>query len=409
MLSSWQVQPTHPRYFGLFNPSVRPASIVADALVAAANPQVCLYSHAPGANEIERHVLGFIAGLFGYQLDSEGGLAHFTSGGQEANHTAVAVALTARFPSLGQGGLRSLTAQPVFYLSEEGHHSFEKVAHSTGLGRQALRFVPTDKTLKLDLKALAAMIDKDRRDGHSPFMVIGTAGTTSAGIIDPLPELAAFTRETNLWFHVDAAWGGAACISDRLRAHLRGIEKANSITCDAHKWFSVPVGAGMFFCRDRRAVQQTFSTEAAYAPEQTHDGRIYPFVTSMQWSRRFIGLKLFMMLAEHGREGIARRIGHQTAMGELLRAELRHSWWKVLNDTPLPVVCFTHPAIESGVLSASAMVEELRRRQAAWISKTRLPGGVPALRACITHYETDELDIKALVQALNEAMRAVRD
>lgn len=191
-----------------------------------------------------------------------------------------------------------------------------------------------------------------------------------------------------LWFHVDGAWGGAAALSSRLRPILAGIERADSITCDAHKWLSVPVGAGMFFCRHREAVEATFGTETAYVPDRVDDGRIYHFVTSMQWSRRFMGLKLFMMLAEHGIDGIAARIDRQTETGEYLRDQLARAGFRILNATPLPVVCFTHPSIEAGEISTEGVVTELRRKQQAWISKTLLRGKTPPLRACIANFAT---------------------
>ena len=125
-----------------------------------------------------------------------------------------------------------------------------------------------------------------------------TAGTTAAGVIDPLPELARFCRDEGLWFHVDAAWGGAAILSPNLRHHLAGIEAADSITCDAHKWFSVPMGAGMFFCRHADAVAEAFHAETTYMPGKTAGPALDPYTTSVQWSRRFIGLKLFLALAQ---------------------------------------------------------------------------------------------------------------
>src|SRR5439155_15907274 len=149
----------------------------------------------------------------------------------------VIVALTRACPSYAEGGLRALRAQPIVYLTREAHDSFTKIAHMTGLGRGALRTIATTADLKMDLGDLAHRVDEDRRCGLEPLLVVGTAGTTAAGAIDPLPALARFCRSERLWFHVDAAWGGAAILSPRLRSHLAGIGDADSITCDAHKWF----------------------------------------------------------------------------------------------------------------------------------------------------------------------------
>src|SRR5437763_106005 len=232
MLRAWQVQVTHPRYFGLFNPSVTIASVVADTLAAMYNPQLATWRTSPAANEIERHTLAWLSRKFGLPDDTA---ANFTTGGAEANLTAVVVALTRAFPEYGERGLRSVSAPPTIYLTEESHHSFNKIAHITGLGRSALRLVATDGNLRMDLEDLARRVAADRAEGSAPLMVVGTAGTTGAGAIDPLAALGDFCRSEKLWFHVDAAWGGAAILSPTLGRHLTGIEAADSITCDAHK------------------------------------------------------------------------------------------------------------------------------------------------------------------------------
>src|SRR5436853_2422047 len=266
MLRTWQVHVTHPRYFGLFNPSVTTASVVADTLVAMYNPQLATWRTSPAANEIERHTLAWLASRFGLPADTA---AHFTTGGAEANLSAVVVALTRAFPQYGDGGLRSLSAPPAIYVTREAHDSFNKIAHMTGIGRRALRTISTDHDLKMDPADLAKRVAEDRRTGLAAFIVVGTAGTTAAGAIDPLPELARFCRTEDLWFHVDAAWGGAAILSPRLRGHLAGIDAADSITCDAHKWLSVPMGAGMFFCRHPGVVREAFRAQTAYMPAKT--------------------------------------------------------------------------------------------------------------------------------------------
>src|SRR5262249_8183342 len=150
----------------------------------------------------------------------------------------------------------------------------------------ALHVVPVDDNLRMDVAALAARVDTDRRNGLMPVMVVGTAGTTGAGAIDPLPQLAEFCRSERLWFHVDAAWGGAAILSARLAGCLSGIEHADSITCDAHKWFSVPMGAGMFFCRHPQLTQEAFRAETSYMPARAGSAARDPYTSSVQWSRR---------------------------------------------------------------------------------------------------------------------------
>jgi len=397
MLRQWTEHASHPMHFGLFRPNVDEASVIADALVALYDPNLATWDFAPAANEIERHTLAAIAARFGLELESSA--SHFTSGGQEANHTAVLVALTKHFPTVATCGLRALAAQPVFYVSEEAHHSLDKVAGSTGLGRDAVRWIPAGRDLRMDVEALRKRIDRDRVDGLQPFMVVSTAGTTNAGVIDPLKEIGDVAAQNGLWHHVDAAWGGAAALSDRLRPALAGIESADSITCDAHKWISVPVGAGMFFCRHPDAVGAAFATDTPYVPERTA-GRVYPFMTSMQWSRRFIGFKLFLMLAARGLPEVARRIEHQTEMGDYLRASLRERGWIIQNDTPLPVVCFTHDDLQGSREAGDAISRNLRKQGEAWISTTVLRGRHSALRACVTNFSTEREHVDRLVTLL---------
>lgn len=394
MLRNWDVQVTHPRYLGLFNPSVTPPSILADTLVAMYNPQLASWRTSPAANEIERHTLAWLAAKFDLPAETS---ATFTTGGAEGNLSAVIVALTRAFPEYGDGGLRHLEATPALYVTGEAHHSFIKSAHMTGLGRRAVREVPTDSEGKLNLDALQQQIAEDRRNGMAPFMVVGSCGTTAAGIIDPLPDLARFCRSENLWFHVDAAWGGAAIISPKLRGHLAGIEAADSITCDAHKWFSVPMGAGMFFCRYPDALRAAFHTDASFMPGKPSDPVADSYTISAQWSRRFIGLKLFMALAHYGERGYAGMIEHQAEMGEVLRRLLQGSGWRIVNNTPLPLVCFTRDGLDT-----AAFLAALYQRQIAWMSEVRLGGGPPVLRACITSYRTKEQDLEWVVEEMSQ-------
>jgi len=392
MLRAWQVQVTHPRYFGLFNPSVTLASVVADTLVAMYNPQLANWRTSPVGNEIEKHTLGWLAAKFGLPADTS---TSFTSGGSEANLSAVVVALTKAFPEYGVNGLRGLITEPTIYVTEETHYSFNKIAHMTGLGRKALRKVATDRHLKLDLRDLERQVAEDRKNGYAPFMVVGAAGTTAAGVIDPLPEIGCFCRETGLWFHVDAAWGGSAIISPSLGQHLAGIEGADSITCDAHKWLSVPMGAGMFFCRHPETVGEAFRAEVSYMPKKT-DGAVQdPYTTSAQWSRRFIGLKLFVALAQYGESGYVEMIEHQARMGHVLRDALECSGWRIVNNTPFPLVCFTRERLD-----ITNFLAVLREQQIVWMSEAQLRG-TPVLRACITSFRTTEAEIHWIVNEMN--------
>ncbi len=397
MLRTWQVQVTHPRYLGLFNPAVTLPSVIGETLAAMYNSQLANWRTSPAGNEIERHTLGWLAAKFGLPENS---IATFTSGGSEANFSAVTVALSHAFPHYGEHGIGGLPARPALYLTGEAHHGFNKIAHMTGIGRRAIRPVPTDARLKLDLDGLRRQVHQDREDGWAPFMVVGTAGTTAAGVIDPLPEIADFCREEGLWFHADAAWGGAAILSPELKQHLAGIERADSITWDAHKWLSVPMGCGMFFCRHRESVARAFHADVTYMSGKQSGPVFDPLTNSAQWSRRFIGLKLFLALANLGESGYAAMIEHQVRMGHVLRQELKATGWQIINDTPLPLVCFTREHLDT-----TAFVAALHRQQIVWMSEAHIDGA-PVLRACISNFRTTEADIHDIVDAMNALFQA---
>lgn len=402
LLARWNVHVTHPRYFGLFNPSVVPAAVAAESLAAVVNPQMAVWSHSPAANEIERHTLRALARIAGFDADATS--AHFTTGGMESNLTAVVAALAHRFPEFREGGVRALPAQPVLYVSEEGHHSFVKAAQVTGLGHAAARMLPVGDDLRLAPETLRRAIAEDRAAGRAPLLAVATAGTTSAGVVDPLPAIADICAAKSLWFHVDAAWGGGALMSRTLRPLLAGIERADSVTWDAHKWLSVPYAAGMFFTRHRDALLAAFDVASGYMPEPREGADDFHRV-SLQWTRRTLGLKVFAALATCGFSGYETMVDRQTAMGESLRAKLVESGWTLVNATPLPVVCFTHREIAAGRVTSRKVAGTVVRGGRAWISPVKLASRPPCLRACITSYHTTEDDLDVLVAALGDALR----
>lgn len=399
-MESGTLQVTHPRYFGLFNPSVHASSIVADALVALYNPQMGGWSHAPAANEIEQWTLRALGETLGWQGEFA---THFTSGGSEANHTAVLAALADRAPGYTNGGTAALTRPPRIYVSTESHHSFVKIARACGLGEQALAHTSTDSSYRMRPDALLAEIERDEALGFSPLMVVATAGTTGSGAIDPIPEIAEITSERNIWLHVDAAWGGSAALVPRLKPYLAGIELADSVTWDAHKWLSVAMGAGMFFCKHRHALKAMFEISTGYVPP-TVEGGVDLYKEGLQWSRRFIGLKLFFALAEHGMDGLARIVERQANIADKLRERLRAAQWRVLNDSVLPLVCFTHEAIDGTSLTTQQVVERVLARGRCWISHVTLPHDKAALRACITSFDTTEEDLDVLMEDLGSVV-----
>jgi glutamate/tyrosine decarboxylase-like PLP-dependent enzyme len=402
MMREWNIQMTHPRYFGLFNPATTLISVIADTLVALYNPQLAAWSHAPAANEIERHTLHYIASKIGFPL--EGLLANFTSGGSEANFTAMLGALTYKFPQYLSQGLINLGTQPVFYVSEFAHNSFDKICKNVGIGLQSMRVISVNDSLQMDTKALQQQIEKDKHNGCTPFMIVGTAGTTSAGIIDPLGELASISKSNNIWYHVDAAWAGAIVFSETLVQLIEGIEKADSVTMDAHKWFSVPFGAGMFFSRHIQVMLDAFSVRADYMPKSQTE-TLDPYTSTIQWTRRFMGLKLFMTLAESGQPAFAQLLEEQVALGNYLRARLTEHGWTIVNKTPLPVICFTHPLIEKGLIRIEEILQQLYQGGQVWISVVTLNNNQKAFRACITHYKSAQPDLDFLVTELESILR----
>ena len=398
-----QVHTAHPGYFGLFNPAPSQMSIVADALVASFNPQLAAWSHSPFAVEIERHLVRSFGSRFGYGIEETDGT--LATGGAEANMTALLVALQHRWPEAAEHGVRLLPGQPTIYVSGEGHHSFVKAARAGGLGEAALREIPVTPQLVMDTDSLRAQIGRDKATGREPFLLVATAGTTGAGAVDPLGELADIANAERLWFHVDAAWGGAAAFSPQLAPAVQGIERADSITFDAHKWLSVSMGAGVFLTRHKDILSRTFGTQTAYMPREgqglpTTD----PFTHSIQWSRRFAGLKVFLSLAVAGWDGYARVLEHQAEMGALLRNKLVAGGWCIANETILPVVCFNNAECDLPLDACQKIVDAVIRSGKAWVSTILLgPAKRPAIRACITNFRTGPQHTDLLVEQLNRA------
>lgn len=400
-LTRHQVHAPHPAYYGLFNPAPTTMGIAGDLLAAAFNPQLATWSHSPFAVQVEQHLVKTFAEYFGYNRSRADGT--FTSGGAEANATALFAALNYHFPQLRLKGLRSLPAQPVFYVAAEAHHSLVKAAICAGLGLGAVREIPADDDLRMDVDSLVKAIKEDKQKGCAPFMIVATAGSTNAGVIDPIPEIAQVAAGHHLWLHLDAAWGGACVFVPELKELLAGAQDADSITFDCHKWLSVPMGAGMFLTKHGDVLERTFKVSADYMPKGEGDrGASDPYAHSLQWSRRFIGLKVFLSLLVAGVGGYADAIRHQVKIGEHLRDSLSKAGWQVVNKTPLPLVCFVDRQSSDG--PDAAHLEEICRQVVssgtAWISTTRISNGRTVLRACITNYRTGPEHIAALIDAL---------
>ncbi len=404
-MEKYTVHTPHPMYYGLFNPRAGFAGIVADLVTAVFNPQLAAWSHSPYASEVEKYMVEFFGSLFGYGTDNTDGA--FASGGAEANFTAILCALNHAFPETGTGGVAAIGKPPVIYCSAETHHSIQKGARMAGLGSGAVRLVEVDRQLRMKPGHLERMVAKDQKAGFAPFMVVATAGTTGTGSIDPLEETGRICRDHGLWYHVDAAYGGAVILDRDMKRWLGGIELSDSLIVDLHKWFSVPMAASLFLTRDPQVMYRTFDIRTGYMPGDARDLPVTdPFAHTFQWSRRFIGLKIYMSLLMYGTEGYARVIKKQVETGNRLRELLRENGWKILNNTPLPVVCFTDESSDGDPGFTRAVCDRVVRSGQAWISVYPVHG-VQALRACITNYNTDQQHLCELVELLGKARKQI--
>jgi glutamate/tyrosine decarboxylase-like PLP-dependent enzyme len=402
-----QLHAAHPGYFGLFVPAPAAIGVVAEALAAGFNPQLASWSHAPFGVEAERWVIRVVAQRLGFP--DEGVEGTVTTGGSEANLTSLLVALHHFHPRVAAEGLNGLASWPCLYVSTEAHHSWHKAARIAGLGDRAVRSVACDRDFRMDVSALRSMLAEDRRRGLSPFMVVATVGTTACGAIDPLRELRSVADSDDLWLHADAAWGGAAALSETYRHVVAGLSDADSVTLDAHKWLSVPMGAGLYLSRHPGGLGTVFATKPQYLPSPSADTSVpEPYQESIQWSRRFSGLKILLLLMTAGWAGVTDAIDSCFVLGQRLRAALHRRAWLVVNQTPLPVFCFRDDIVrEVSPGHHAAIVDHVNRRGRSWISTVDLGRVGDVIRVCVCNYRTTPGDIDMLIEELEEARRLV--
>ncbi len=343
------MQVPSPRYFGQFNPTPLPIGVWADALASALNQNAGAWRNGPTSAMIEARVLRWLCGLVGYGPGSFGVLA---SGGTEANLIALKCARDRAQPSeVGQAflpvplnGLRAASGNFTVYASEQAHFSIERSVDILGLGRNSLRKIPTDDGFHVRTDALQKQIEADVGAGATPCCVIGIAGATSTGVIDPLRELAAIARANNCWYHVDAAYGGTLAFSEKHRGKLAGLELADSITFDPHKWMFVPFSCGALLVRDGgRILRDSFDITPEYLNEDRGgaDVEFDFFRYGQMGTRRFISLKLWMALKFMGREGYAAVIERQIELTEYLASRIDESAdFKRAGPVETAVCCF---------------------------------------------------------------------
>ncbi len=390
------------RYFGLMNPTPTYMGVLGEALAAALNPQLATLARSQLASKIELQTVQWIGSRVGWN-DSFSGT--FTSGGNEANFSGLALALADKFPNAVEDGIASIGAQPVAYASEESHHSLDKSAGLLGIGRKALRRIPVNDSLRLDVKLLKKAVVEDIRGGKKPFCVIATAGTTNSGMVDDLVAISEVCREHGLWLHVDGAYGASVIFSDAHRGLVHGIELADSITVDPHKWLAVPFAAGLILTNHPEVMERAFSVAAPYMPKA--GGATLPDNAriSTQWTRRMNSLKLWLTLRVHGRKAYEELIDRQLQLAHHFADWVRTSTHYDLVVSPtLPIVTFQWKASQLGSRELSdvhaEIVEEMTRDGRLWISDT-LVRGQSALRMMVISYLTEERHLRDLEEGLN--------
>jgi len=390
-------------YFGLMNPAPAYVAVLAEALVAALNPQLATMARSQLASKIEAQTVRWIGERFGWQQPFDG---TFTSGGNEANFSGLALALTHHFPSAIEEGIASIGTQPIVYASEESHHSLDKSVGLLGLGRQALRRIPVTDRIQIDLDALQRSIRHDRAAGRKPFCVVATAGTTNSGAIDDIAAIATICQSEDLWLHLDGAYGAAAAFSDKHRQLLVGIEHCDSVTIDPHKWLAMPFAAGVILTRHPQVLQQAFGVTTPYMPRTAPNLPLDNFKISTQWTRRMNSLKLWLTLKLHGRLAYEQHIDRQMTLASGFADWVTASGtFELTAPRAVPIVNFR--LRDSGSAEQLArrhveLVELVTRDGQRWISETRVRGQ-SVLRMMVISYLTGERQLTALQDALQQS------
>jgi len=391
----------HPGFLAYISGSGTIPGAAADLLAAGLNPNVGGWSLSGGATELELHLMRWIAARFGLP---EGASGLMTSGGATSNFTALKAARDAHAPGNvradGVDGMRL-----VLYASEEAHATIAEAADMLGLGERAVRSIPTDDAFRMRVDELERALADDLAAGMRPFCVVATAGTTATGAIDPLAAIADTCERHNLWLHVDAAYGGAAAFAPELRGLLDGIERADTISFDPHKWLYTPQSSACLLARDPGRLRAAFSIDAAYVREDAElSGRgINIGELGPQWSRAFIALKVWMSLAAHGTDAYARRIAHDVELARYLDERVReHADLEPTCPVTLSIACFRYaPAgVDDATLDAlnERLMIEIRRDGRTCPSNAVLRGRY-SLRACFANHRTEAEVVDALVDA----------
>ena len=392
-------------YFGLMNPTPTFTGVMAEAIVAALNPQLATTARSQLAIRIEDETIRWIGERFSWQQPFDG---TFTSGGNEANFSALAMALATHFPGVSEDGVASIGAQPIIYASAEAHHSLDKSVGLLGLGRKALHRVPLNERFAMDVAELEHAIAADRRAGRKPFCVVATAGTTNSGIIDDIATIADLCQREGLWLHLDGAYGAAVTFSDTYRHLVRGIERCDSVTIDPHKWLAVPFVAGVVLTRHPRAMQAAFGVTTPYMPKPVADVPPDNFKVSMQWTRRMNSMKLWLTLQIHGRAAYEHFIDNQMKMArDFVQWVESSEHFELATPQTLPILNIRLKDAGEGEQLMRAhidLVERVTQDGRFWISETRVAGR-SVIRVMIVSYLTEAQQIERLQNAMLGAIK----
>jgi aromatic-L-amino-acid decarboxylase len=400
----------HPRFWGWVHGTGTPGGALADLLAATMNSNVGGRDH--GAVYVERQIVGWFRDLFGWPQSTRGLLVTGTSA---ANAIAVLVARTkALGPSVRETGLAS-APRLTGYASAATHACVKKAFEGAGLGSEYLRVLPVDEEHRIDPNVLQSAIERDRAAGLEPFLIVGNAGTVDVGAIDPLEALAEIAEREAMWFHVDGAFGATAYLSEFLRPKLRGIERADSLAFDFHKWLHVPYDAGCAMVRDGAIHRTTFASEGPYITRMARGlAAGEPWFTDFgpDLSRGFRALKVWFTLKEHGSRRLARAIERNCEQARYLAERIMESGeFELAAPVELQIVCFRPrpdgltPEVRDRLVDDAAV--RIQESGIAVVSSTTVFGR-RALRVCITNHRTEEADLDLALDALRAIVRDAR-
>ena len=395
-------RPSHPRFLAFIPGAPTFASVLGDCLASNANLFAGVWKEAAGAAQVELVVLDWFKQLLGYPAEAMGLL---TSGGSDANLTALVVA---REPPSYDERSRS-----ILYASEQRHWSVDRAAKIIGMRPEQIRPLKCDGDFRVSMEALGDAVAQDQRAGLRPWLVLANAGTTNAGSIDPLDSLADFCAAQRLWLHVDAAYGWPMVLTEAGRTLLQGIERADSITLDPHKWFAQPFEAGCLLVRRGELLAQTFMLRPEYMQDviPNHD-EVNFCDLGIALTRRFRALKIWFSIKLLGIGWFRRLVEHDIALAEYAQALLEQTGrFEITSRRKLSIVCFRYlpsprrggGAGDEGGASLDALqlaiADELMRTGRAFLSTTRLDGRC-TLRLCFVNWRTTAADVKEVVELL---------